>query len=132
MQLSYLPQSFELFEAGAIFTADHVLDMQQIHRGYALELDRKQTLTKCLYYTRSDPKTARECLSIRCESSNLWTILVSNLTKQIHQSMNTGGRYDGFSASLEDISKILQEYDDDSAQSHINGDLGAKRNYFHF
>lgn len=59
------PQSFELFEAGAIFTADHVLDMQQIHRGYALELDRKQALTKCLYYTKADPKTAHERLSIR-------------------------------------------------------------------
>ena len=39
-------------------------------------------------------------------------------------SATSGGPYDEFSASLEDISKILQEYDDDSAQSHINGDLG--------
>lgn len=45
----YNIQSFELFEPGAVFTADHVLDMQQLHRGFALELERKLNLTKCIF-----------------------------------------------------------------------------------
>jgi hypothetical protein len=50
----------DLIEDGAIFTTEHVLDLQQLQRAYMLELERKAALLKTLYGTQESSAASRD------------------------------------------------------------------------
>ena len=138
----FLKQSVDIFDAQSIFTSEHVLDMQQIYKGFALELDRKTTLCGCLFFhsgakTNSSNNVNRyrrylllfnfkwfvSCTVSYCISQ--FTLCWWKLSSPFCYSESKAFEDPVIAVTMDQIDCILREYADSSSFARIDQEQGG-------